>query len=185
MQIFNLTQYASIKADKYINTHCGGRYTRKEAYDIGGIGIGRLRYKGGIGNIDSIDTQEQFRANLETFRQGLGVYVRSLSYNFLLAIPSAEILRIHFSKELDLVKEARFSWTRQLMSMGMPYHYAKVMLLDQEIEKVHESYLHFETLGMDMKFLVKRNDPRKLLHYFEQGPYSECFTSDLKGYQFV
>jgi len=44
MKLFNLIQYGGIKAENYIQDHCGGRYKRKEAYNIGGIGVGKLRY---------------------------------------------------------------------------------------------------------------------------------------------
>ena len=185
MQIFNLTQYAGIKAEKYIQSNCGGRYTRKEAYGIGGIGVGKLRYRSGIGTIDNLDTQERFRANMETFRQGLGIYVRSLSYNYLLAIPTKEIIKLELIKDVDLLKETSFSWTRKLLDLGMPYHYARVMLLDQEISETHEPYLSIETLGGDLQFLIKRYDPQKILHYFQEGPFSSIFSSRIESFKYT
>lgn len=185
MQIFNLIQYAGIKAEKYISAQCGGRYTRKEAYHIGGIGVGGLRYKSGIGDIDFLDTQERFRANTETFRQGLGLYVRSLSFNYLLAIPSQEITSISLSKKTDSLQQTGFSWTRRLMNMGMPYHYARVMLLEQEIVETHDMFLTIDTLERSIVFRVKRQNPTKILQYFQYGPFADRFSEDIKWYEYV
>ena len=185
MKIFNLIQYGGIKAENYILEHCGGRYKRKEAYNIGGIGVGKLRYKSGIDTIDALDTQEQFRANLETFKSGLGIYVRSLTFNYLIAIPSAEILNISLVKKVDHIKDAGFSWTKKLMNIGMPYHYARIMLLDQEIVETHDPYLMIETIDESYEFRVKRYNPEKIEYYFKEGPYSSIFVSDINWYKYV
>ena len=159
MKSFILTQYAKLKADKYINTHCGGKYTNKEAYQIGGIGIGKLRYDSGVDVVDQIDTEERFRANIEIFREGLGIYIRSLSYNYLLTISAAELTNITLVKQEDVLKTTEFSYTKRLMQWGLPYHYARVLLLDQEIIDTHESFLKIETVDDSFRFLVKRYNP--------------------------
>lgn len=183
MKIFNLTQYAAIKADKYISSHCGGRYKRKEALNFGGIGIGKLRYIDGIDTINNLETQERFRANLETLKSGLGIYVRSLTYNYLIAIPQRDILSISITKEADIIKEAAFSWTRKLINLGISYPYARVMLLENEIVKTHEINLDIVTTENIMRFVVKRLDPTKTIKYFEEGPFSTLFSSDIKWYK--
>lgn len=183
MKVFNLMQYGALKAEKYINSHCGGKYTRKSAYEIGGIGIGRLRYKSGIDTIEQIDTEERFRANLENYQAGLGIYVRSLSYNYLLAIPRAEIMSISLTKEEDELRSASFSWTGKLMNLGMPYHYARVMLLEHEIGTLHDTLLTITTLDGQYVFSVKRSNPAKMIHFFEAGPWAEIFEHKILGYR--
>jgi len=185
MKIFNLTQYALIKANKYIDANCGGKYNRKEAYNIGGIGVGKLRYKSGIDTIEKLDTEEQFRANLETFRGGLGIYVRSLSFNYILAIPFSEIMNVSLVKKVDTIKEGGFSWTKKLMGLGMPYHYARVMLLEQEIVETNDAFLSIETIEESFVFRLKRLNPQKIEDYFKEGPYSSIFVSDIQWYKYV
>jgi len=58
------------------------------------------------------------------------------------------------------------------MNIGLPYHYARIMLLDQEIEETHDAYLTIETLDQSFEFRVKRSNPEKIVHYFSEGPYS-------------
>jgi len=183
MKVFNLMQYGALKAEKYINASCGGKYTRKEAYHIGGIGIGRLRYQSGISTIDDLGTEERFRANLENYQEGLGMYVRSLSFNYLLAIPRAEIMAITITKEEDELRSADFSWTGKLMNLGMPYHYARVMLLEHEIATLHDTLLTITTVDGQYVFTVKRNNPAKLIHFFEAGPWADIFTHKILGYR--
>ena len=185
MKVFNLMQYGALKAEQYISTHCGGKYTRQEAYAIGGIGIGRLRYQSGIETIEKIDTQERFRANLENYQSGLGLYIRSLSYNYLLAIPQAEIMAISLTKAEDKLISANFSWTGKLMDLGMPYHYARVMLLEHEIDTLHDTLLSITTVDGEYVFTVKRSNPAKMIHFFEAGPWADIFNHQVLSYRHI
>lgn len=183
MQLFNIASQGEIKSTAYINANCGGRYTRKEAYNIGGIGMGGLRYVSGIDAIDALDTQERFRANIELLKEGLGIYVRSLKYNYLLAIAASEILQITLIKEEDVLHNAEFSFTHKLLGWGMSYHYARIMLLDNEIDTLHDTFFSVVTEGGTFKFSYKRHNPHKLDALLSQSIFTDRYVSKIQGYR--
>lgn len=182
MQLFNIASHGEIKSTAYINANCGGRYTRKEAYNMSGIGMGGLRYVSGIDTIDALETHERFRANVELLRNGLGIYVRSLRQNYLLAIPATEITEITLIKKEDTLHDAEWSFTQKLLDWGVPYHYAKIMLLDNEIGSLHDTFFSVMTDKHTFTFQYKRYNPHKLDELLSRSIFTDRYTSTIGNY---
>lgn len=185
MQSFDLSKFSHLKVNQYVSSACKGKYTRKEAYRLGGIGIGGLRYTSGLPKIDAIDTQERFRCNLEMYKSGLGIFVRSLSYNHLLSVPKEELLSISLVKPEDELKFEGFSFTKTLLSWGVPYHYARIMVLEHEEVSLHDTMLEILTSDGLLSLKVNRYNAQPIAEFFERFYLKSIFTSDVKTYRTV
>ena len=169
MKIINLEKISKIKRGNIINEYCGGRYGSREAISIGGVGVGGLHYMEGADLVDNIKKGPSLRANVESLKEGFGFYLRENEGNYLLLVRYNEILNIAFYKEKDkLNKREGFSLFQACMSRGIPYHYSKLMLMEDEIVEVHKPKVKIVTNDLDeINFVCSRKNPLKIKSYFE------------------
>ena len=131
MKILNLEKISKIKRTRIITEYCGGHYGSREALAVGGVGVGGLHYMQGADLVDNIKKGESLRSNIEAFKDGFGFYLRENEGNYLLLIKYINILNISFYKEKDQLNEKDgFSLFKSCLKRGIPYHYSKLMLLD-------------------------------------------------------
>ena len=180
MKVLNLEKVSRIKRANLIFEYCGGAYTRKEAVSIGGVGVGGLKYINGAEKVDIIKRRQWLRSNTETLKNGLGFYLRDDEGNYMLLIHNSEILSISFDKEADEVREREsFSLFRWCLTKGIPYHYARLMLMEDEMVKLHPTKLKIITHGLDeINFECTRKNPFKVKYYFLCYPFSNKFNED-------
>jgi len=185
MELINLRRTTTGNRSRMITDLCGGTFTPKEAYKIGGIGIGGLRYESGLEGLSHLPENAIIRANTEVFRNGLGIYLRHDKENFLLLIPTQRIVNILLHKPLDIVKDTgKFSWFRSLIDRGMSYNYAKMLLLEDEITEVHSPQLKIVSDRLDeINFVIKKRNPLKVHEFFQKSPFSEKYTLDYQEYK--
>ena len=183
MQVVNIGKVAGIKRQTIIRDYCGGQFSRKEAYKYGGIGIGGLRYHKGIDIIDKDKKKDFLRGNTETFKDGFGIYLRDDGDNYLVLLQNSEILTISFDKEIDIVKPRNFSFFQKSIKRNIPYHYAKYMLMEDEMTTLHTPTLKIITTDLEeLNFECTRRNPLKIKEYFEASPLREKFIHDYKTY---
>ena len=187
LKLINLKSIGKIKKDKIINSFVGGSYTSKEAYRIGGIGIGGLRYMNGNKDVDGYKKRKLLPSNIEFFKDGLGFYLRDQEESYLLLIHDEEILNVSFEKKADRIrKKPGFSWFELLHSKGISYHICRMMLLDGEIDELYDAFLKVITKDLDeINFQCHRKNVLKMKSFFEESPYHEIFTSDYATYEYV
>ena len=187
MKILNLQKVSRIKRHNLILEYCGGQYTKREAMGIGGIGVGGLKYLNGAEIVDSIKREYYLRANVETLKNGLAFYLRDDSGNYMLLIHKSEILSISFDKESDELKERNtFSLFEKFLSKGIPYHYSKLMLMEDEIIDLKNTKLKIITSGLDeINFECTRRNPLKVKEYFLASPYADKFIEDYNTYTYL
>lgn len=187
MKILNLEKISKIKRTQIINTYCGGHFGSREAIAVGGVGVGGLHYIEGADLVDDIKKGASLRANIESFREGFGFYLRENEGNYLLLIKYADILNISFFKEEDQLKDKDgFSLFKTCLKRGVPYHYSKLMLLDEEIHKIHKPKVKLITTELDeINFVCSRKNPLKIKRYFEAHQFDDKFTQDYQTYSFL
>jgi len=186
LKILNLEKVKRIKRTQIIKDYCGGQFGSREAFSKGGVGIGGLHYMDGAELVDKIKKGQSLAANVETFREGFGFYLRETNGNYLLLLKKADILNISFYKEEDKLKEKNsFSLFKSCMNKGIPYHYSKLMLLDDEIETMHKPKLKIITSDLDeINFVCTRKNPSKVRNYFEGLQLDDKFNLDYLTYSF-
>ena len=169
MKILNLEKVSKIKRTQIITEYCGGHFGSREAIQIGGVGVGGLHYTEGADLVDDIKKGESLSANVESFKEGFGFYLRENEGNYLLLIKYKDILNISFYKEEDQLHDKEgFSLFKTCLNRGIPYHYSKLMLLDDEIKEVHKPKLKLITTDLDeINFICSRKNPLKIKRYFE------------------
>ena len=187
MKIINLEKISKIKRTQIIASYCGGHYGSREAIEIGGVGVGGLHYVEGADLVDDIKKGTSLSTNVESFRDGFGFYLRENEGNYLLLIKYSNILNISFYKEEDqLNNKEGFSLFKSCLNRGIPYHYSKLMLLDDEIHKVHKPKLKLITTELDeLNFICSRKNPLKIKRYFEALQLEDKFTQDYQTYSFL
>lgn len=186
MKILNLEKVSKVKRNNLITEYCGGRYTSREAFSFGGVGVGGMHYMDGAEIVDDIKKGESLAANVESMREGFGFYLRENDGNYLLLIRYSDILNISFYKEEDKLNEKDgFSLFRACLNRGIPYHYSKLMLLDDEIKKVYKPKLKIVTTELEeINFICSRKNPLKIRNYFENLPLDDKFIQEYFTYSF-
>lgn len=166
--------------------YCGGHYTKREAMNIGGIGVGGLKYLQGAEDVDKIKRDYYLRSNIETLKNGIAFYLRDDSGNYMLLIHKTEILSISFDKEHDeLIEREKFSLFEKCLAKGIPYHYAKLMLMEDEIIDLKPTKLKVITSGLDeINFECTRRNPLKVKEYFLNSPFADKFVEDYRTYEY-
>jgi len=175
-----------MKRTQIIKEYCGGQFGGREALSVGGVGIGGLHYLEGAELVDNIKKRESLAANIESLKKGFGFYLRENDGNYLLLVKYSDILNISFYKEQDkLIEKEGFSLFRSCLNRGIPYHYSKLMLLDDEIEKVHKPKLKIITTDLDeINFICSRKNPLKIRNYFERLELEDKFIQDYHTFSY-
>ena len=186
LKILNLEKVSKVKRVQLINDYCGGQFGSREAFSNGGVGVGGMHYIDGAEIVDKVKKKENLAANVETLRKGFGFYLRENEGNYLFLLKYADILNISFYKEEDKLKELEgFSLFKSCMKRGIPYHYSKLMLLDNEIEVLHKPKLKIITTELDeINFICSRKNPLKIRNYFESINLDDKFAQDYKTYSY-
>jgi hypothetical protein len=186
LKILNLEKVSKIKRTQIIDGYCGGQFGRREAISFGGVGVGGLHYLEGADLVDNVKKGPSLAANIETFKEGFGFYLRENDGNYLLLIPYLDILNISFYKEADkLLEKEGFTLFKSCMKRGIPYHYSKLMLLDDEIEVLHKPKLKIITTALDeINFICSRKNPLKIRDYFVDLSIGDKFIEDYKTFSF-
>lgn len=187
MKILNLEKVSRIKRNNIVVEHCGGHYTKREAFNIGGVGVGGLKYLEGAEMVDSIKRQYYLRSNVETLKNGIAFYLRDDKGNYMLLMHKSEILSISFDKENDTLRErSNFSLFKKCLSKGIPYHYSKLMLMEDEIVALHPTKLKIITTGLDeINFECTRRNPLKIKEFFDNSPFSDKFVEEYNTYEYL
>jgi hypothetical protein len=137
--------------------------------------------------VDNIKKGTSLRANVECFKTGFGFYLRENEGNYLLLIKYSAVLNISFYKEEDQIKpKDGFSLFKMCINKGIPYHYSKLMLLDDEIQVVHKPKLKLITTDLDeINFVCSRKNPLKIKSFFETIELDDKFIQDYQTYSFT
>ena len=186
MKILNLEKVKKIKRSRIIDEYCGGHYGNKEAFALGGVGVGGLHYIDGADLVDGIKKGETLKANVESLREGFGFYLRETDGNYLLLLKYDDVLSISFYKEKDKLNEKHgFSLFKSCMKRGIPYHYSKLMLLEDEIREVHQPKVKIITKDLDeINFVCSRKNPLKIRDYFNNLAMDDKFIEDYSTFTY-
>jgi len=187
VKVLNLEKTSRVRKGNLIYEYCGGQYSRKEAMEVGGIGVGGLKYLDGATKVDEIKRRSYLRSNTETLRDGLGFYLRDEQGNYMLLLHNTEILSISFDKSPDEIRRRdKFSWFQWCLDKGIAYHNARLMLMEDEIVKLNPTTLKVITHGLDeINFECHRRNPHPVGEYFANSRYADKFSSDYQTFTFV
>lgn len=184
MRILDLTSQSRHKASGIILREYGGRYKLKDALSRGGIGIGRLLYIDGIAGVDrDKEVDKYYKANIEIYRNGIGIYIYNVDDNYLVLLDKEEIKSIHISKPLDVIKPSTFSFFQTMMSLGIDYYKCRYMLLEHEIVEYHPVHIDLHLADDQvMKMQIKKSNPYKHLTFFKNNPHDIPVREDIHGH---
>ena len=187
MQIINLKNVGKEKRKVLIRDYCGGNYSSREAVSLGGIGIGGLRYLDGLSFVDEKKKADFYACNFELMRSGIVIYLRQEDDNFLILLQDDEVVKITYAKPIDeLIERNRFSLFKKALGLGMSYHYAKLLLHEDEISILHPAELMIYTKEdqvLKFHFAKKRLD--KLAQFFDNSKYCPLFYKDVQSYRYL
>lgn len=184
MQLIDLKRHSRLKAANIIDRDYGGRTRFKEAVQKGGIGIGRLIYKGGLTPVDEYKEEGKFyKANLEVYKNGLGLYIYNVDDNFLILLDTDEVKKFRLYKPLDVIKPANFSFFTRMMGLGFDYYKCRFMLLEQEIVEYHPISLAIDLAdGTVIETTIKRNSPKRHREFLQNNSLGITYQEDLHGH---
>lgn len=184
MQVIDLKRNSRVKANVIIDREYGGRSTFRQAVKKGGIGIGSLMYQSGLKEVDQIKDKEKFyKANIELYNNGLGIYIYNVDDNFLVLLDKEEIESFRISKPLDVVRPANFSFFSKMMEFGIDYYKCRFMLLEHEIVEHHPVSFHMHLAdGSELIANVKKMSPYKHCTFFETNALGIPYKEEIHGH---
>jgi hypothetical protein len=122
---------------------------------------------------------------LEKFPDGIGVYCRSIHYNFLVLIPYKEIRKIDVRKESDVLRNMPHSWFKPLLKLGFSYEKARHFILENERISFSPLEISIETTD-NRKFLLKNEMPKlkRAQNFFSGLNQKNIVRLDIKTFEF-
>lgn len=163
MKIIDIGKHGKFKLETEIKRIAGGRFTRKERWAGDGVGIGGLWYDGGT-DIDM--PQHTLKCNIEKLHDGIVLYLRNQEVNYAIVFNYKDIERIVISKKPDVLKLAPKSYFSKLQRWGLPYHIARLGLLDTEIMEMHDPICTIHTSDQYLTLIVKKRNYGVVAQYF-------------------
>lgn len=187
MQVINLKRTSRVKAGVIIDREYGGRSTFRQAVKKGGIGIGGFVYIGGLSEIERLKDKDKFyKANIELYNGGLGLYIYNVDDNFLVLLDKTEIDYFRISKPLDVIKPASFSFFSKMMDYGMDYYKCRFMLLEHEIVEHHPVAFHLHLKdGEEIIANVKKVSPYKHCKFFKENALGIPFKQEIHSHLII
>lgn len=181
MDSFDLSRTSKYKVDQIIKTKYGGRYSKKEAVDKGGAGIGGLLYYE-----SNAEDAAYFKCNIELLKKGIIFYFRDLDENKMLLFNFDEIVSISLLKDADILVKKRFSIFRKMLQWGFEYHTARIMLFEQEIISDYKPELIVKCKDYkDLKFEVHRIKPQPVIGFLHQIQDLISIHMDMKEFEYI
>jgi len=184
MEIIDLKRTSRVKAGVIIDREYGGRSNFRQAVKKGGIGIGSLMYLSGFEQIEQLKDKDKFyKANIEFYNEGMGMYIYNVEDNYLVLIDKDEIDHFRLSKPLDVIKPANFSFFSKMMEFGMDYYKCRFMLLEHEIVEHHPVSFHLHLKdGTEVVTNIKKTSPYKHSKFFETNALGIPYKEEIHGH---
>ena len=93
---------------------------------------------------------------------------------------------MEITKNEDKLNEKHgFSLFKSCMRRGIPYHYSKLMLLEDEIREVHKPKVKIITKDLDeINFVCSRKNPLKIRDYFNNLAMEDKFIVDYSTFTY-
>ncbi|MBK9257182.1 MAG: hypothetical protein IPM42_17025 [Saprospiraceae bacterium] len=182
MKIFNLHLSIKAKIDSEIKTSCGGRIQKSFSTWLVASGAGGLTFEDPFFGAEN---ERSFKVNFELFRNGIGIYFRNYTANYLITIPEKEIVQIKLTKKPDIIAPSRLSLFRMMSKSGIPYHISRISLLENEIFEEHPLEIFLETTQNTFKFTSGLNtSTEKWTSFFNHQMFADKVKSELKIVEF-
>lgn len=146
-----------------------------------------LKLKKGVGGFIFSDNvgehQIEYKVILELFPEGIGLYCRSRTDNFLVILPFSKLQRIIVSKEEDVIRAGSFSWYKIAMKIGISYERVRFLVLENEWVKEFPLTVTFLTKdNLEMKITMKKIRSAAVTLFFEEVKDKVNVDFDIKTF---
>ena len=148
MQIINLLTTAEKDVRWLTKKHCDGKYSLWQRLKKGGTGFGGLYYLGGIEEIDANQRAlDPFRANMEVFRNGFGVYLRNGQENHLILLQPEDLPMLTLEKAPPRPLPDFDQYQHTVKILGITYYKFKgeKMLYRKNVARPIRLFLHLSS----------------------------------------
>ncbi len=181
MDNFDFFRTSKFKIDDVITSKYGGRYSKSEAFNLGGIGIaGLIHYK------NEEENSPFLKVNLELLRGGLAIYYRNIDQNNVTIFSFDEISKISLKKESHILVPKSYSIFNKLLKLGFNFYTAKLFLLEQEIIAEYKPELIIESNQYDdMVMYVHRKSPMPIVDFLKKASSQVDLLIDIAEYKYV
>lgn len=181
MDNFDFFRTSKHKINYTISSKYEGRYTKKEAFAIGGSGIA------GLVHYENLDENNKFlKVNLELLKGGLAVYYRNVDQNNITIFSFDEIEEIILTKEMHLLVDRKFSIFRRMINLGFSFWYAKIFLLEDEIIAEYKPELVIKSKNYeDMVLHISRVKPDPIIDFLSKISSKVKIAVNIEEYKYI
>lgn len=166
------TRFASLEIEKAI-----GSYSSNSRIEV--CSFNKLVFT------DENDGGSTYKVQLDCHPKGLCLYFRNFTSNRLVIIPEHEIVAITLIKDADLVKPARISLFKTLVSLGISTNTASKYLMPVEVSKESPAYLTVTTEDTELRLGVATHRAEKLCNLLKQSSLGGIMEFSVKPLKII
>lgn len=162
----------------------GGHYKMMEKLQMGGVGLGGMRYMGGVPEMDKINTyQDTIVSNFEILRDGFVIRFRNVQFHSMVICKMEAVESIHLEKVPDLISMDGRSLFKSMMNKGIAYETCRVFATPRQLIKMGKIELTIRIDGKDMVFQNLEGFTGKISKYFNRPTFAGKYTEKLELYR--
>jgi len=164
----------------------GGAYKMLERLQIGGVGLGGLRYMEGLPEMEKLrNVQDTIVANFEMMREAFVIRFRNVEFHSMVLCRFSEIKSVHLYKEADVLRMQGRSLFKTLMNKGVAYETARMFATPRQL--IHLSKIRL-TIVIGEETIIFENlegFTSKISKYFQHPVFKGKYTEDVTAYEIL
>lgn len=164
----------------------GGAYKMMERLKMGGVGLGGLRYRSGVPEMEKIrNVQDTIVANFEMMREAFVIRFRNVEFHSMILCRFSAIKSIHLYKEADLIRLEGNSLMKMMMNRNVAYETARMFATPRQLIKLGKIRLTIVIGEETFIFENLEGFTNKISQYFKNPVFKGKYTEEVTTYKIL
>jgi len=162
----------------------GGAYKILEKLQLGGVGLGGMRYMEGVPEMDRLNTyQDAIVSNFEILRDGFIIRFRNVQFHSMVICKMDVVKSIHLEKTPDLINMDSSSLFKSMMNRGIDYETCRIFATPRQLLKMGKIELTIKIGENKIVFQNIEGFTGKISKYFKQSAFENLYSEKLQLYE--
>ncbi|MFT4759728.1 MAG: hypothetical protein ACI9XO_003558 [Paraglaciecola sp.] len=162
----------------------GGAYKMMERLQMGGVGLGGMRYMEGVPEIEKIrNVEDTIVANFEMMREAFVIRFRNVEFHSMVLSRFSEVKSVHLYKEADVIRVRGRSLFKTLLNNGVAYETARIFATPRQL--IHLGKIRLTIIIGEETIVFKNIEgfTGKVSKYFKNPIFKGKYTEDVTAYE--
>lgn len=164
----------------------GGAYKMMERLQMGGVGLGGLRYMKGLPEIEKIrHVEDIIVANFEMMREAFVIRFRNVEFHSMVLCRFSEVKSVHLYKDADVLRMQGRSLFKTLLKRGVAYETARMFATPRQLIHLGKIKLTIVIGGETVVFENLEGFTDKISKYFQNPFFKGKYTEEVTAYEIL